>query len=1152
MLQANSFLKFNALVLIATLVMGQAIPAGAADVITTPSEQGGMVPVIPVVPGQPPVQTQAAHPGQSQVPANQPANTMSFLMNNSPLAPAAAAQTETTTVYNAPSNSNFDFSIVQTDGKQAIYLRNKQTGVSLLVTTINTSEKAENLDVDPSGKFALVNVTGTNLAKGGYLLLYDITKKQIAKMADPWGNPAIGSLPGRVYDNCNCNATPYRFFDGIILVNMQEPPDASGYVRQRGFILNTNLATPRFTETGPMILNGGTLLTPQKDKLVFVPQFIDYVHSWVAIYDVATGRTTFPAHPSGGFGGIKALTADGEFALIATNTLEIHAVSVRNRQIPDRYVVVNPPPGQAVSDCRLASIRFISSTVAEGTLKNGEKVLLYITAQNFSIVQPARTIVAPTNVNFSFVTKHTMQGQDLFIKDNRTGTLTFLTSARFQESILSFDVDPSGKYALYNIYGTMHAKNGYTRVFNLATKSYANLNDAVTGQSVSRLQGVLYMSTQLQTLSAFKFADGFVLFSFHEGGFTNAGGMVLNLRNVPVRFTKTTFIEIGKPVVSTPQKDKLLFGGQSGIGIYDIATNRLTYRASEGIIIKAVSSDGKFTITASQENKIYAVSIQNSQQATRSVTVPLDCNGGYVCWLSRLNYALEQARFVSPTLVEGTLLNGKKIFLYIDANRFEILPAQISPNPAMTTRDLRPLPTTQIAGKAFPQVTQIAPAGATANASSVNRGGYLYYDTKAAGWAGGGLTYDDFTTAGIETGNLSGLSQLTFGFKGSSSEIKLEIVDKDNRKSSVKLTGIRADQEQIWSISTSLFTGVDLSQVRTIYLIVEGQNKAGSLEFFHYPAGSSLPLMPNYFSTADITNLPGHLEKDHMAPPGADSGGPGTDRGAIFNFTTGTGGWAAGGFRYDNFQTPQIETGDLSQFKYLIFGLKGSVPQVKFEVVDDQGRKTSIYLKGIRPDIEQVWMIDTATIASYGVDLKKVRALWFVVEGQNQTGSIEINRRPTALNPSTIHNSRNINVPGNPSNTTVAPAGATANAAGINRGMRLTYDTKTAGWAGAGFNFDNPSTPVVETVDLSTFTPLVIGLKGNPGKVKFEVVDELGKKASVQLGGIRSDAEQVWAISTVGLANYGVNMKRIRFIFVIVEGVNQAGNLEIYRLPIAV
>lgn len=476
----------------------------------------------------------------------------------------------------------------------------------------------------------------------------------------------------------------------------------------------------------------------------------------------------------------------------------------------------------------------------------------------------------------------------------------------------------------------------------------------------------------------------------------------------------------------------------------------------------------------------------------------------------------------------------------------------IQASTTLTPANIKPLPTNVLiqGGIVYPDPTFIAPTGAVATGTlGDNRGHYFYYETKTAGWAGTGLTYDNFSTPTIETGNLSAVSDLTFGLvRGNTnlsvvSKVKFEIVDDQNRKAHVYLDGI-GDVEKVWSIPTSYFqnAGVDLTKVRLIYFIVEGQNLTGALQVNRYPTGSSAPAFN--LSTANITVLPGDPQKNHVAPAGADSSGAGTPRGMFLNYTTGTPGWAGGGWSYDNFSTTTIETGDISQYQNLRFGLRGDEPQVKLEVLDAFGKKTSIYLHGIRPDVEQVWSISTQSIASYGVDLTKIRWIYFIVEGQNKTGTIEINKVP-AITPSAAAITP---LPGTPRVVKVAPTGVTANVSTIARGARLVYDTLTPGWAGAGFSFDDPATKTVESANLSSFSYLGFGLKGNPTQVKFELVDANGKKASVILTGISSTTEQRWSIPTSMFFGTGLDLTRITSIYFIVEGQNQSGSLEIYRI----
>jgi len=476
----------------------------------------------------------------------------------------------------------------------------------------------------------------------------------------------------------------------------------------------------------------------------------------------------------------------------------------------------------------------------------------------------------------------------------------------------------------------------------------------------------------------------------------------------------------------------------------------------------------------------------------------------------------------------------------------------IPPSTTLTPNNIVPLPTNGVVQGSivFPAVTFITPTGAIATGNmGDDRGHYFYYETKTAGWAGTGLTYDNFSTPAIETGDINGLSQLTFGIVrgnptiGFATRVKFEIVDNLDRKAHVYLDGI-GDVEKAWAISTSYFrnAGVDLTKVRVMYFIVEGQNQIGALQINRYPAGSVLPQAN--LTPANITILPGDPQKNHVAPAGADSSGAGTPRGMFLNYTTGTPGWAGGGFSYDNFSTATVETGDISQYQNLSFGLKGDPSQVKFEILDAFGHKTSIYLHSIRADVEQVWSISTQSIVSYGVDLTKIRWIYFIVEGQSQTGTVEINKVP-AIAPS---GSAITPLPGTPQVVRIAPAGVTANVSTISRGARLDYNTLTPGWAGVGFSFNDAATTATESVNLSSFSYLEFGLKGNATQVKFEVVDASGRKASLVLTGISPTSEQRWSIPTSMFFSCGIDLTHITGINFIVEGANQSGSLEIYRI----
>ncbi|MBI2166977.1 MAG: hypothetical protein HYU34_01895 [Candidatus Omnitrophica bacterium] len=117
-----------------------------------------------------------------------------------------------------------------------------------------------------------------------------------------------------------------------------------------------------------------------------------------------------------------------------------------------------------------------------------------------------------------------------------------------------------------------------------------------------------------------------------------------------------------------------------------------------------------------------------------------------------------------------------------------------------------------------------------------------------------------------------------------------------------------------------------------------------------------------------------------------------TSRGMLFSYDTKTGGFSGGGFTYDHFGTSKIETVDLSGRSRLVFGLKGDPSEVKLEIVDSKGRKASVILEGIKRGKEQVWAIPTSEFK--GVNLERVRIIFFIVEGNRQVGKLTVNRIP--------------------------------------------------------------------------------------------------------------------------------------------------------------
>ncbi|MDP3920871.1 MAG: hypothetical protein Q8R76_08715 [Candidatus Omnitrophota bacterium] len=459
-------------------------------------------------------------------------------------------------------------------------------------------------------------------------------------------------------------------------------------------------------------------------------------------------------------------------------------------------------------------------------------------------------------------------------------------------------------------------------------------------------------------------------------------------------------------------------------------------------------------------------------------------------------------------------------------------PANYGPS-SRTTSEIRALP---VGISRYPKETFITPGGAQATGGSQDRGVYFHFETGAPGWAGTGFTYDDFRTGAIETGDLTRLSEFTFGLQGTINQLKMEIVDENDQKSFVYLTGIRSDTERVWTVPRSAFQNVNMSRVRVIYFIVEGQNQTGNVTVNQYPRGSGYADI--YQSEEHITRLPGRPRNNTVIPNGASASIEDTGRGIRMTYDTGAPGWVGGGFNYDDFGTGPIETANLSGYESLIFSLSGDPDRVKVEVIDDQNRKAVVYLHSITAERRDEWVISTADLAASGVNLARVRMIYFIVEGVHETGTIEINRIPTAIEPNLAAGIQEL--PGDPYPTTVSPSGIVANTQQIDLGIRFQFNTAAQGWAGTGWRYDQPA-------DLTALPYLGFNFVGDVDRIKFEIVDADNKKGSVIFSGIKSDAPQPWAITKTPFQAYGVDLTRVRALYFIVEGKYLAGRLEVHR-----
>jgi hypothetical protein len=267
-----------------------------------------------------------------------------------------------------------------------------------------------------------------------------------------------------------------------------------------------------------------------------------------------------------------------------------------------------------------------------------------------------------------------------------------------------------------------------------------------------------------------------------------------------------------------------------------------------------------------------------------------------------------------------------------------------------------------------------------------NGTGWVYdkFEIKRVDWAGGGFSYDNYATTNKETIDLSGMANLVFGIKGTSAQVKIEIIDSLGQKAVIYLDGIDPVQEKVFAVPSAMLQTIDRNKVSSINFIVEGENRNGSIQV------TRIALVPP--SPAGSTpNVPGNPEPIAVSPDPTQVNVYPTYRGVRMTYSTRQFGWAGGGFSYDLSGTSSVETRSFLGYSKLAFGLKGTAGMVKFEIVDRYGNRSFVYLTGIDPNDEQVWEISTSIMKN--VDLSAIQYMYFIVEGNNQDGTLDINLR---------------------------------------------------------------------------------------------------------------------------------------------------------------
>jgi hypothetical protein len=372
------------------------------------------------------------------------------------------------------------------------------------------------------------------------------------------------------------------------------------------------------------------------------------------------------------------------------------------------------------------------------------------------------------------------------------------------------------------------------------------------------------------------------------------------------------------------------------------------------------------------------------------------------------------------------------------------------------------LPAINIPGRGYdyPYVIALAPTGAIAEASPTSRGLILTYDTKSKGWAGAAFLYDDASTESIiETADFSSLTNLVVGLRGNSSSVKFEIEDKNKKKAYVILDQVRSDIEQLYAIPLDYFRtqGLDLANVKNINCIIEGNGKSGTLEF-------NRSTTPMWIEPASLSQASINVPSPALDNPGMMSLAPGSATrslitgGLHIDYNTASRGWSGAGFSYDDITTTSVEYIDISTLSNLTFNLKGSgTTTARIEIVDTNGVVSYKDISGISSTAKNYSLslsgFSALDSSAAKASLSRVAAIYVVVNSAAdtpKTGNLEI----VTVNA--------------PQAGTSAPyrLDAFTSVSLAERGITLRYETRSMGWAGGGFAYDNMMTTNVESFPL--------------------------------------------------------------------------------------
>lgn len=427
------------------------------------------------------------------------------------------------------------------------------------------------------------------------------------------------------------------------------------------------------------------------------------------------------------------------------------------------------------------------------------------------------------------------------------------------------------------------------------------------------------------------------------------------------------------------------------------------------------------------------------------------------------------------------------------------------------------------------------------------------------GWSGATIAYDDLDTWPItEYENLTGFTNLVFGLWGDARNVKVEFLDKSNSVMIAVCTNV-GPTVKYYTFELGLLTN-QISAISAINFVVDSNLvAAGSLagRLYVQSAGLNYNITINGQGSGAPTVLPSEPALDKVGGANSDTiVSLLSDTNFIVHYTV-TSGWSGASILYDDYATPGVESGNLSGYASLVFGLAGSPANVKCEIQDADGHKLAASFTNVGPALKYYSLSATHLTNKY-INRSAVTVISFVIDSAlagagNVTGSLTVAtgglKYPLQISP--LPAGALTTLPPTPFDVTpVGGANPDTQVDQYSSGRFRVYYSVTSGWSGASILYDDFGSVPIETGNFAGLTSVIFAVQGAPSKIKVEFEDSATNKASGELLGVSGDL-QYYRVDIGTISNKGVHVQSVRMINFVVDSnlvgaANISGKFEVF------